>query len=122
MTERAARSADIAEWLPLPPRVFAILLILAQGRCHGYRLMQELLEGRAGEPWVVGPATLYRNLRQLELKGLIAGRVAEGVESDGPPRREYALTERGRRVAAAEAARMAHLVGMASQRRLVEPA
>lgn len=105
--------------LPLPPRVFAILLILAQGPRHGYALMQELREGRSGEVWVVGPATLYRTLKQLEVRRWIAGKDGPAGESDGPPRRYYSLTSLGRRVAGAEAARMSRLVGLAQAGLLV---
>lgn len=113
MTDLPMLPADVARHLPLPPRVFAILLSLSQEPRHGYRLMQELREGRAGERWAVGPATLYRTLRRLEQEGLIGGRdgpdTAEG-SSGGPPRRYYTLTPLGRRVAQAEAGRMGALV------------
>jgi DNA-binding PadR family transcriptional regulator len=105
---------------PLAPRVFAILLILAQGSRHGYGLMQELRLGTSGERWVVGPATLYRTLKQLEQKRWIQGREGPAGLSGGPPRREYSLTELGRRVAGAEAARMARLVGMAEAGQLLD--
>lgn len=120
MTERGKDALDVDGWLPLPPRIFAILLVLARGRRHGYRLMQDLRDGQAGERWEVGPATLYRTLRDLERRGVITGRAAPTGASGGPPRREYAMTEKGRLVAAAETARMERLVAMAATRRLAE--
>jgi DNA-binding PadR family transcriptional regulator len=120
MTDHEKMPHEVAEWLPLQPRIFAILLVLARGRRHGYRLMQDLRDGEAGERWDVGPATLYRTLRDLERRGLISGRTAPTGASGGPPRREYAMTERGRVVAAAETARMERLVAMAATRRLAE--
>ena len=120
MTSPPLPSRDLSPWLPLAPRTFAILLVLARGRCHGYRLMRELREGSAGERWEVGPATLYRTLRTLEQEGLLTAREGPDGESGGPPRKEYALSELGHRVASAEAARMARLVGVATRRKLVE--
>jgi len=114
MTEEAAG-------LPMSPRVFAILLLLAREPCHGYRLMQDLRAGIAGESWVVGPATLYRTLRDLELRGWIRGKEGEAGSSGGPPRREYRLTDTGRKVASAEVARMTRLVGVAVRQQLVTP-
>lgn len=104
---------DVRALLPLRPRVFAILLALAGEPRHGYGLMRELQEA-PGEQWLLGPATLYRTLKQLEGDGLIAGADGPGEESDGPPRRYYALTGFGRRVAAAEAERMRGLVARAA--------
>ncbi len=117
MTEELAAGEAAA---PLPPRAFALLLILSWGPRHGYGLMQALKDGIAGERWVVGPATLYRTLKDLERRGWISGSAGPADESGGPPRRNYALTEAGRAVAAAEARRMERLVGLARLGSLVE--
>lgn len=102
-----------AAMLPLPPRVFAILLILAEGPRHGYGIMQELRdEGAVLHP---GPATLYRTLKEMEGDGLITLSAGPAGESSGPPRRYYGLTGFGRRVAAAEVRRMKALVGRAGE-------
>jgi len=117
MTEAPKAGREV---VPLPPRVFALLLVLSRGPRHGYGLMQELKGGTAGERWVVGPATLYRTLKDLERRGWICGSAGPADVSGGPPRRNYALTEAGRAVAAAEARRMERLVGLARSGRLVE--
>jgi DNA-binding PadR family transcriptional regulator len=91
---------------PLRPRIFAILLALASGPRHGYGLMQTLQE-EPGEEWLLGPATLYRTLKEMEKGGLIAAADGPDEESGGPPRRYYRLTAHGRAVGNAEAARMA---------------
>ncbi|HWA57991.1 MAG TPA: PadR family transcriptional regulator [Gemmatimonadales bacterium] len=93
----------------LHPRVFAILLALADGPRHGYRLMQELQEDPT-ERWLLGPATLYRTLKEMQRDGLITSTEGPDEESGGPPRRYYRLTASGHRAGAAEAARMAALV------------
>ena len=103
----------IAELLPLRPRIFAILLLLAREPRHGYGIMRELQES-PGERWLLGPATLYRTLREMEGLGLIHAADGPAEESDGPPRRYYALTGFGKRVAAAEVERMRGLVDRAA--------
>ncbi|NOT07229.1 MAG: helix-turn-helix transcriptional regulator [Gemmatimonadales bacterium] len=100
---------DPAGRLPVRPRVFAILLSLAEGPRHGYGLMRELQETPA-ERWLLGPATLYRTLKEMEEEGLIAETEGPVEESDGPPRKYYRLTGFGRRVANAETERMRALV------------
>jgi DNA-binding PadR family transcriptional regulator len=101
MNERQGTPAE-----PLRPRIFAILLALATGPRHGYGLMQTLQE-EPGETWLLGPATLYRTLKEMERAGLIAAADGPDEESGGPPRRYYRLTPHGRAVGNAEAARMA---------------
>lgn len=100
---------DVRALLPVRPRTFAILLALAEGPKHGYGLMRELQEARDGR-WLLGPATLYRTLKQMQEEGLIVSADGPGAESDGPPRRYYELSGFGRRVAEAEASRMRNLV------------
>lgn len=91
----------------LKPREFAILLALAGGPRHGYAIMQALRLDPA-EPLPIGPATLYRTLKDMESAGLISG--SEGPDdSDGPPRRYFQLTAAGRRAGNREAERMAAL-------------
>jgi DNA-binding PadR family transcriptional regulator len=103
MTER-----DPAGLLPLRPRVFAILLALAESPLHGYRLMRKLSEER--ESGLLGPGTLYRLLKEMQADGLIVATSASAGDSDGPPRRYYTLSGFGRRVARAEGERMERLV------------
>jgi DNA-binding PadR family transcriptional regulator len=90
---------------PLRPRIFAILLALAEGPRHGYGLMQTL-QDEPGERWLLGPATLYRTLKEMQQSGLIVSAEGPDEESGGPPRRYYRLTPRGRAVGNAEASRM----------------
>lgn len=116
---RGETTSEVAEHLPLPPRILAMLLIVGQdsGGRHGYGIMQDLREGRTGERWTVGPATLYRTLKQLERDGLICGS-ERGGESEGPPRKYYTLTILGQRVMTADAARMMRLVEAARRVRI----
>ena len=109
-------------FLPLTPAIFHILLALAGGERHGYGIMQEVDASTNGQ-LKLGPGTLYGSIKRLLADGLIE-------ESDERPdptlddqrRRYYRLTEWGRRVAAAEAARLERLVVEARAKRLLPDA
>jgi DNA-binding PadR family transcriptional regulator len=106
-------------FLPLTPAVFSILLALAGGDKHGYGIMREIAGASAGA-LRIGPGTLYRSIKQM----LEAGMIAESGDRPDPAldderRRYYRLTEFGRQVAQAEAARLAQLVHQASARGLL---
>jgi DNA-binding PadR family transcriptional regulator len=91
-------------YLPLTSVVFEILVSLAHGDRHGYSILIDV-RTRAGE--AIRPGSLYRAIARL----LDAGLVEELDERPDPDldderRRYYRLTDLGRRVAAAEAARL----------------
>ena len=102
-------------FLPLRPVEFHILVALADGDLHGYAIRQMALERSGGEV-ALEAGTLYRALRRLLEGGLVAERRPPGGEED-ERRRTYRLTDLGRKVAAAEAERMAELA--ATARRLL---
>jgi DNA-binding PadR family transcriptional regulator len=95
---------------------FHILLALADGERHGYAITREVAEETDGEV-KLGPGTLYRMLRQLLDDEWIVE--TDGSDADDPRRRYYKLTPRGRRVAQAEAQRLANVVRLARARRLL---
>jgi DNA-binding PadR family transcriptional regulator len=106
-------------FVPLRPVEFQVLLSLAQGERHGYGIMQEALTLGEGAS-ALEPGTLYRALRRM----LRAGLVVESARRPDPERvderrRYYRLTDLGRRVASAEAARMHRLVSAARAYRLL---
>lgn len=101
--------------MPLGARPFHILLTLADGDRHGYSISKEIEEATGGAIRL-GPGTLYGLLKQMVVDGWIAER--SGPEDD-PRRRTYRLTPRGRRIAQAEAERLADLVRVARSRRLL---
>jgi DNA-binding PadR family transcriptional regulator len=97
-------------FLPLKPHWFHVLLSLSNQDQHGYGIMQEVLDRTAGQVrlW---PATLYGTLHRL----LEAELIEESDERPAPDlddsrRRYYRLTRVGRRVLAAECARLEDLV------------
>jgi DNA-binding PadR family transcriptional regulator len=90
--------------LPLTPAMFHVLLCLAEGDRHGYRILREVAERTAGRV-VLSTGTLYGIVKRLIDDGL-----ATEVASGDDRRRAYRLTRFGREVAAAEAARLEALV------------
>lgn len=70
-----------------------ILLLLKQWSGHGYWLLQSLQQLGLGE---IDHTTLYKELRNLEKRGLVASSWLTGEA--GPARRAYNLTEAGERV------------------------
>ena len=110
---------DPQNFLPLTPADFNILLALADGEKHGYGIMQEIAANTDGK-LRLGPGTLYGAIKRLVENDLIE----ESAERPDPAhdderRRYYRLTEFGKRVAAAEAARLDELVDLARSRRLL---
>lgn len=106
----AATPRSPEDHLPLRPVEFQILLTLAERDRHGYGIIQET-EARTEGQMVLGTGTMYRALRRLGEAGLAkptSRRPARDLADER--RRYYAITPLGRKVAAAEATRMAKLV------------
>ena len=104
------KATPVEAFLPLTDVAFEILLALATGERHGYAILQEV-ERRTGGVMRLYPGTLYRALARLLDDELIEE--VEGPAADDPRRRYYQLTPLGRRVASAEAARLASQVAAA---------
>jgi len=98
--------ADPDTFLPLKPVAFQILLSLADEERHGYAIAQDIAS-RTSARMHVEPGNLYRFLSEL----LDTKLVEETGRRDADERRRfYRLTLLGRRVAAAETARLSDLV------------
>ena len=116
-----ARTRSPADLLPLRSLDFLILLMLGRGERHGYGIMQDVLAHTAGRTELEA-GSLYRTIRRLADERLLeesARRAA--AESNDERRRYYRLTPFGRRVVAAEAARLRALVRLAESVRLLAP-
>ncbi len=72
----------------------ALLLLLKQAPAHGYTLLDRLPEFGLEH---LAPTVVYRALRQMETQGWVTS-TWEEEETQGPPRRVYALTPAGREV------------------------
>ena len=105
---------DVQENLPLREATFFILLSLATTPRHGYAIMKDaarLSDGRV----TLSTGTLYGAIKRLLEAGWIR-RVENGEEEEnGRPKKEYELTEQGRRIFEAEVARLESIVTVAKE-------
>ncbi len=91
---------------PLTPAVFHILLALADGEKHGYRIMQAVKVNSHGE-FTIGPGTLYGSIKRMLADDLIAeSEERPDPELDDQRRRYYRLTDIGRNTLQADLVRM----------------
>jgi len=115
----AKEGREPRDLLPLTPAVLHILLALADEERHGYGIMREV-EDRTGRETRLGPGTLYGSIKRMLANGLIEeSDERPDPELDDQRRRYYRITEFGRRVAGADAERLASLVRTARTKRLI---
>jgi DNA-binding PadR family transcriptional regulator len=106
---------------PLRSIDFLILLMLAAKERHGYGVMQDVLEHTGGRIELEA-GSLYRTIRRLGAEGFLEESARRpAADLDDERRRYYRLTPFGRRVVAAEAARLRNLVRIAEAARLLDP-
>lgn len=117
----SSTSNEVDRLLPLRSVDFLVLLMLSQGERHGYGIMQDVEQHTEGAT-VLEAGSLYRTIRRLTDERLVveSGR-RPSPELDDDRRRYYRLTPLGRRVVAAEAARLRHLVRIAEAAQLLPP-
>jgi DNA-binding PadR family transcriptional regulator len=119
MTVRRS-DVDPASFLPLPQAAFHILVALAQGDRHGYAIMRDVAAGTGGK-LKLNPGTLYTTIqRLLEQQLIIELDERPDPEEDDERRRYYRLSDLGRDVAKAEAARLQQTLAFARQAGLVQ--
>ena len=106
--------------LPSLKRIeFLVLLVLADGESHGYRIVQEIRERTGGRMQPL-PGNLYAILRRLADGGMITESTRRPApDLDDQRRRYYTVTAFGRRVLRAEAELMRSLVQAAAARDLL---
>jgi DNA-binding PadR family transcriptional regulator len=108
---------DVDRLLPLRPVTFQILLTLAGGERHGYGITQDIA-GRTSAKMRLEPGNLYRSLRTMLDDGLIEeSERRPAPDLDDERRRYYRITPLGRRVAAAEIARLEAVIADAKARK-----
>ena len=104
---------------PLPSAAFHILLSLADEDMHGYAIMrgvEEQTEGRMR----LGPGTLYSSIQVLLEEGFIEEVEGNAEHEPGHERRRYYhLTSAGRKLAQAEASRLADLLRFARAKKIL---
>lgn len=102
----------------MTPAVLNVLLALADEERHGYGIMQEV-EARTEGETRLGPGTLYGSIKRMLADGLIEeSDERPDPEVDDQRRRYYRITDFGRRVAGAEANRLARLVSAAEAKKI----
>lgn len=109
--------AEAQALLPLPPAFLHILIALGDGERHGYSIMQDVAE-RTGGRVRMSPGTLYGSIKRMLAEDLIE-ELTTGAAGADERRRFYRITKFGRRVAAAEAERLAALLSQARSSGLV---
>lgn len=103
---------------PLPAAAFQILLSLADEDLHGYAIMRQIAEQTGGR-MRLGPGTLYTSIQTLVEENLIAEVDSPDSEkSVAERRRYYRLTSAGRKLARAEAERLAGLLRVARAKKI----
>lgn len=95
---------------PLTPLSTAILLALAREELHGYALMQAV-EAQSDGVLTPGTGTLYAALLRLLDDGLIEE--GERPPADGRRGRSYHISDEGRALVRAEAARLDRVLRLA---------
>jgi DNA-binding PadR family transcriptional regulator len=104
---------------PLPLAAFQILLSLADEDLHGYGIMRRVADQTGGR-MRLGPGTLYTSIQSL-----LEEKFIEEVDQSHSPqlvrerRRYYRLTTAGRKLARAEAERLAHLLRVARTKKIL---
>jgi DNA-binding PadR family transcriptional regulator len=115
----ARHPGDVTSFLPLRPLELLVLAMLAEAELHGYAIRQAIVEHTRGSIEVEA-GNLYRHIRRLDAGLLIeeSGR-RPARDQDDERRRYYRLTPLGRRVLAAELARLRELVRWGEKQRLI---
>jgi DNA-binding PadR family transcriptional regulator len=109
----------VTEHLPLTSVEFEIMLAVADRERHGYSIILDV-ERRTGGAVRLRPGTLYRALNRMLETGFLRETLERpDPEIDDRRRRYYQLTALGRRVAAAEAERLALAVKNARAKNLL---
>jgi DNA-binding PadR family transcriptional regulator len=102
------RDRGVDRFLPLRPVEFHILLSLCASERHGYGIIQDI-ETRRDSP-VPDVGTMYRALARMVEAGLIEAANRRPEPGTDERRNYYRITGLGKRVARAEAQRLAALM------------
>lgn len=113
------KTKDPRSFLPLTPRVFHVLLALAERPLHGYGVILEVQRQTDGVI-VLRTGTLYVLLRRLlDQKLITESEDRAAPEDDDERRRYYALTDLGRQVLQAESKRLELVLHTARRARVL---
>ena len=111
-------TCDPLEFLPLTHVVYHTLLAIAEDPLHGYGIIKAV-EARTEGRVMLEAGTLYAAIKRLRDEGLVEDRpTPPGADQR---RRVYGLSPLGREVLRAESLRMAELVALAREARVLGP-
>lgn len=103
----------------MTPVVFHVLLAMAEGETHGYRIMQEV-EDRSRGGVKLGPGSLYFTINRLLDSHMIEeSDQRPDPDMDDARRKYYRLTDFGRAVLSSELATWADIVAAARSKDLI---
>ena len=102
---------------PLPSAAFQILLALVGEDLHGYGIMRQVA-AQTENRMRLGPGTLYSSIRVLLENGLIE-QCAGREDATDERRRYYRLTSGGLKLARSEAERLAGLLRVAREKKIL---
>ncbi len=104
------KRSDPTESVSLHPLELRILLVVLASPAHGYRIVKEV-EALEGGRFTLYPANLYRRIRDLSRRGLLAEVGApRGTSTSDRPRTYFGATPLGREVVHGEVARLEKLL------------
>lgn len=116
---RKPPARDPRSYLPLTPRVFQVLLALAEGPLHGYALIKEVQDQTEGLI-VLRTGSLYMLVQRLLNQQLIdESEDRPHPDQDDERRRYYVLTATGRAVLQAESRRLQSVLGTVRRKRVL---
>lgn len=112
---------DSRSFLPLTPRVYHVLLALADGPRHGYGVILAVRD-LTDHLIVMRTGTLYVLLRRLLDQGLVTqSDERPDPDEDDERRQYYSLTALGRDVLKAESRRLQRVLAAARRKRVLGP-
>lgn len=113
--------ASVNDHIPLSPKMFHILLALADNPQNGYQVSVQVEENSQGRVRL-SPATQYENLNRLTRRGLVEEVVDDPEhQPDGRGQRYWRLTDLGTLVLRAEVARLADDINVALANPVLRP-
>ena len=110
---------DPSTLLPLTSLTYHVLLALADANRHGYGIIKEV-EERTNGKMELETGTLYAAMKRMRDDGLIEPVPAsERPTGEDSRRRTYRLTPFGKKVLRAESQRLAQLLGIAAEKKVL---
>ena len=111
--------AQVKGFLPLTHLTYHVLLALAGTRLHGYGIIKEVFDRTEGA-MDLETGTLYAAIKRLRDDELIEpAPTPDNVQSSDSRRRYYILTPLGQGVLEAESTRLAKLVNVAREKKVI---